>query len=89
MNVEPDDIFIEVDDTNHKEEVRSNEHFLVGSEIERPRHKLFNYAIENLNAAIVDVKLDPFFNNIKCAAKVNIVISPPSFSKSLSAPNLF
>ena len=45
--------------------------FLVDSELERPRHKVFNYAIENLNAITVDEKLDHFLKNLKCAAKVN------------------
>ena len=48
------------------------EHFLVDSELERARHKVFNYAVESLNETIVNEKLDHFFNNLKCAAKVNL-----------------
>ena len=54
-----------------REELRFCQHFLVGSEFERPRHKVFNYAMENLNAKLVEKKLDHFFNNLKYAAKVN------------------
>ena len=55
-----------------REEFRSYQHFLVNSELERARHKVFNYAVETLNESIVNEKLDHFFNNLKCAAKVNL-----------------
>ena len=42
------------------------------SELERARRKVFNYAVETLNETIVNEKLDHFFNNLKCAAKVNL-----------------
>ena len=42
------------------------------SELEGARHKVFNYAVETLNETIVNAKLDHFFNNLKCAAKVNL-----------------
>ena len=41
-------------------------------EVEKARHKIFNYAVETLNETIVNEKLDHFFNNLKCAAKVNV-----------------
>ena len=69
---DPDDIINEVDDMNLKEKLRSCQNFLVNSEFERARHKVFIYSIENLNATKVDEKLDHFFNNSKCAAKVNL-----------------
>ena len=62
----------DVEDHRLREELRSCQHFLVDSELERPRHKVFTYAIENLNAEIVDENLDHFFNNLKCAAKLNL-----------------
>ena len=40
-------------------------------ELERGRHK-FNYAVKTLNETIVNEKLDHLFNNLKCAAKVNL-----------------
>ena len=46
---------------------------LVNSQFERARQKLFNYEIENFNARIVDEKLDHYFNNLRCAAKTNLV----------------
>ena len=59
-------------DQTLREELRSCQHFLVDSELERARHKVFNYAVETLSETIVSEKLDHFFNNLKCAAKVNL-----------------
>ena len=62
-----------VGDQRLTEELRSSQHFLVDSEPERARHKVFNYAVETLKETIVNEKLDHFFNKLKCAAKVNLV----------------
>ena len=64
----------EVEDHNLREELRSCQHFLADSELERARHKVFNYAMEILNETIVNEKIDLFFNNLKCAAKFNLVL---------------
>ena len=50
----------DVEDHRLREELRSCLHFLVGSEHERTRNKVFNQAIGNLNAKLVDEKLDYF-----------------------------
>ena len=62
----------DVEDQSLREELRSCQHFLVDSELERARHKVFNYAVDTFNKTIVNEKLDRFFNNLKCAAKVNL-----------------
>ena len=62
----------DVEDHAWREELRSCQHFLVDSELERARHKVFNYAVETLNETIVNEKIDHFLNNLKCAAKVNL-----------------
>ena len=62
------------EDHNLREELCSCQHFLVDSELERARHKVFNYAVESLHETIVNEKLDHFFNNLKCAAKVNLAL---------------
>ena len=62
----------DVEDHRLREELRSCQHFLVDSQLERSRHKVFNYALETLNETIVNEKLDHFFNNLKCSAKVNL-----------------
>ena len=71
--VDPNDTFHEVDDMKPKEGLRSCQHFLVDCELERARHKVFNYAIDKLNAKIVDEKVDQISDNLKCAVKVNLV----------------
>ena len=71
-DVDVEDIEGEVQDHRLREELSSCQHFLVDSELERTRHKVFNFAIEKLNEEIVDEKLDHFFNKLKCAAKVNL-----------------
>ena len=69
MDVE--NIVGDVEDQRLREELRSCQRFLVDSALERARHKVCNYAVETLNETIVNEKLDQFFNNLKCAAKVN------------------
>ena len=71
-HVDVEHIVGDVDDHKLREELRSCQHFLVDSELERARHKVFNYAVETLNETIVSEKLDHFFNNLKCIAKVNL-----------------
>ena len=71
-NVDVEHIVGDVDDHKLREELRSCRHFLVDSELEKARHKVFNYAVETLNETIVNEKLDHFFNNLKCAANVNL-----------------
>ena len=56
----------DVENNSLREELCSRQHFLVDSEIERARHKVINYAMENLNAKIVDKKFDQLFKNLKC-----------------------
>ena len=62
----------DVEDHRLREELRSCQYFLVDSKLERARHKVFNYAVKTLNETIVNEKLDHFFNNLKCASKVNL-----------------
>ena len=62
----------DVEDHSLREELRSRQHFLVDSELERARHKAFNYAERTLNETILNEKLDHSFSNLKCAAKVNL-----------------
>ena len=62
----------DVEDHSLGDELRSCQSFLVDSQLEKARHKEFNYAMESFNEIIVNEKLDHFFNNLKCAAKVNL-----------------
>ena len=71
-DVDVDHIVGDVEDHTLREELSSCQHFLVDSELERAKHKIFNYAVETLKETIVNEKLDHFFNILKCAAKVNL-----------------
>ena len=71
-DVDVEHIVGDVQDHKLREELRSCQHFLVDSELQQARHKVFNYAVETLNETVVNEKLDHVFNNLKCAAKVNL-----------------
>ena len=71
-DVDVEHIVRNVKDHSLREELRSCQHFLVDSELERARHKVFNYAVETLNETVVNKKVHHFFNNLKCAEKVNM-----------------
>ena len=71
-DVDVEHIVGDFEDQRLREELRSCQHFLVDSELERARHKVFNYAMEALNKRVVSEKLGHFFNILKCAAKVNL-----------------
>ena len=71
-DVDVEHIVGDVEDHRLREELRSCQHCLVDSELERGRHRVFDYAVKSLKETIVNEKLDHFFNNLKCAAKVNL-----------------
>ena len=48
-NALPEDIINQKNDLNLEEKLLSCKHFLVDSELERVRHKVFNYTVVNLN----------------------------------------
>ena len=43
-------------------------------ELERVRHEVLNYAIENFNATMVAEKIGHLFYNTKCAAEMNLAV---------------
>ena len=71
-DVDVEHIVRDVEDHSLREEFRSCQHFLVDSELERTRHNVFNYGVETLTETIVNEKFDHFFNNLKCAVKMNL-----------------
>ena len=52
-DVDVEHIVGDVEDHSLREELRSCQYFLVDSELERARHKVFSYAVETLNETIV------------------------------------
>ena len=51
--------------------MRSGQHFLVDSELEKTRHKTFSNAMQNIKTTIINGTEGKFFNNIKRAIRLN------------------
>ena len=62
---------LEDDDADLKKELQACQHFLVDSELEKGRHRVFNFAMSTFDTSLIIKKLDLVFNGLKCAAKVN------------------
>ena len=61
----------EDDDADLEEDLQAW-HFLVASELEKGRHRGFNFAMSTFDNSLINKKLDLVFNGLKCAAKVNL-----------------
>ena len=70
-NTDVEDIVGDVDDQSLREELQSCRHFLVDSEIQKGRHSVFNFAVNNLTAQVIEEKMDRVLDKLKCAAKLN------------------
>ena len=64
----------EGDDKSLEEEFQSCRHFVVDSEIQKGRHSVFNFVVNNLTAHVIEEKLDHILDNLKCAAKLNLAL---------------
>ena len=73
-NIDVEDIKGDVDDQSLREELQSCKHFLVDSEIQKGRHSVFNFAVNNLRALVIEEKLDRVLDNLKCVAKLNLAL---------------
>ena len=73
-NIDVEDIVGDVDDQNLREEIQSCRHFLVDSEIQKGRHSLFNFAVTNLTAQVIEEKLDRVLDKLKCVAELNLAL---------------
>ena len=60
------------DDAELKEELQAYQHFLVDSELEKGRHRVFNFAMSTFDNSLINQKLDLVFKGLECAAKVNL-----------------
>ena len=69
-----EDIVGDVDDQSLREELQSCRHFLVDSEIQKRRHSVFNFAVNNLTAQVIEENLDRVLDNLKCVAKLNLAL---------------
>ena len=63
---------LEDDDAELKQELQACQHFLVDSELEKGRHRVFNFAMSNFDNSLINEKLDSVFKGLNCAAKVNL-----------------
>ena len=57
-----------------KEELIACQHFLVDTEMENGRHKVFNFQMSKLDTKIINEKLEEVFNKLDSAAKINIAL---------------
>ena len=63
---------LEDDDADLKEELQACQHFLIDSELEKGRHRVFNFAMSTFDNSLIKKKLDLVFKGLECAAKVNL-----------------
>ena len=80
-NIDVEDIVDDVDDQSLREELQSCEHFLVDSEIQKGRHSVFNFAVNNLTAQVIEENLDRVLDKLKCIANLDLALS--SFLKNI------
>ena len=73
-NTDVEDIVGDVDNQSLREELQSCRHFLVDSEIQKGRHSVFNFAVNNLTAQVIEEKLDRVLDKLKCVAKLNLAL---------------
>ena len=73
-NIDVEDIVGDVEDQSLREELHSCKHFLVDSEIQKGRHSVFNFAVNNLTAQVIEEKLDRVLDKLKCVAKLNLAL---------------
>ena len=57
-----------------KEELTDCQHFLVDTEMENGRHKVFNFQMCKLDTKIFNEKFEEVFNKLDSAAKINIAL---------------
>ena len=73
-NIYVDDIVGDVDDRSLREELQSCRHFLVVSEIQKGRHSVFNFVVNNLTAQVIEENLDRVLVKLKCVAQLNLAL---------------
>ena len=73
-NIDVEYIMGDVDDQSLREELQSCRRFLVDSEMQKGRHNVFNFAVNNLTGQVIEEKLDRVLDKLKCAAKLNLAL---------------
>ena len=62
-----------VDDNSLKEELETCKHFLVDSQTENGRHRIYNFAMGYLDPKYLLKRLDVVFDSLKRAAELTVV----------------
>ena len=62
------------DDKSLEEELQSCRHFLADSEIQKGRHSVFNFVVNQFTAQVIEEKLHCILDKLKCAAKLNLAL---------------
>ena len=73
-NIDVEDIVGDIDDQSLREELQSCRHFLVDSEKQKGRHSVFNFAVNNFTAQVIEEKFDRVLDKLKCVAKLNLAL---------------
>ena len=71
-NIAVEDIVGDVGDQSLREVLESCKQFLSDTEMEKGRHRVFNFAMSSFDISLLNYKLDYIFKELKCAAKVNL-----------------
>ena len=61
-------------DKSLEEELQLCRYFLVDSEIQKGRHSVFNFVVNNFTAQVIEKKLDRVLDKLKCAAKPSLAL---------------
>ena len=62
----------EDDNADLKEELQACQHFLGDSELEKGRHRVFDFAKSTFDNCLINKNLDLVLKGISCAAEVNV-----------------
>ena len=71
-NIDVEVIVGDVVDQSLREELESCKLFLIDTEMENGRHRVFNFAMSPFDMSLLIDKLDYVFKELKCGAKVNL-----------------
>ena len=71
-NTAVEDIVGDVDDESLREELQSCRHFLFDSETQKRRHSVFNFAVNNITAQVIEEKFDRVLDKLTCVAKLSL-----------------
>ena len=62
----------DVDDKSLEEKLGTWELFLIDSELENGRHRIYNFALHSLDSKYLLQKRDVVLDSLNCAAKLNV-----------------